>query len=78
GHYTITYNSVEFVLPFKEEIGPFHLIAQGRALGVVSQWVKVYPLVISVSSSSFHKVHSVQHGWHMILDTIDDRLTQVL
>ncbi|KIK79877.1 hypothetical protein PAXRUDRAFT_53661, partial [Paxillus rubicundulus Ve08.2h10] len=70
-HYTITYNGVEFVLPLQEDIGPFYLITRGRVLGFVSQWAKASPLVICMSGSAFHKVHSVEHRWQMILDTID-------
>ncbi|KAF8833924.1 hypothetical protein BDN67DRAFT_985700 [Paxillus ammoniavirescens] len=71
-HYTITYNGVVFILPYQGEVGPYYLITWGRLMGVVAQWQKASPLVIGVSGASFRNVTSVQRGWQLVEDAIDD------
>ncbi|KAF8131969.1 hypothetical protein EV363DRAFT_1089060, partial [Boletus edulis] len=75
GHYVVTHNGTDFVLPFKDQLEPFYLITKGKLVGMFSNWEKVSPLVHGVSRATFRRLPAgttIGQGRKLVERAIDD------
>ncbi|KAF8120428.1 hypothetical protein EV363DRAFT_1394669 [Boletus edulis] len=72
-HGVSRYNGFVYVQPDEEQCeGPFYIVTRGRLVGIISHWINTAPLVLHVTGAVYAKVGSVDAGYKLLLNAIDD------
>ncbi|KAG6370580.1 hypothetical protein JVT61DRAFT_11377 [Boletus reticuloceps] len=67
------YNGFVYVQPDEEECeSPFYIVTHSRLVGIISHWINTAPLVLHVKGAVYVKVGSVDAGYKLLLNAIDD------
>ncbi|KIK14948.1 hypothetical protein PISMIDRAFT_116077, partial [Pisolithus microcarpus 441] len=64
------YRGIYFDIPGPEKNGPFYLVTKGTRIGVLAEWPRMAPYIISVKGSCYVGVLMVKEGVRCMMNAI--------